>query len=505
MSASSLAATEAIEQPLSVIDWLGTQNEVPVALPAPKQAPDEPPITQSAKTPEISVQPLTERAARLIGLVPSNVTGLPNNIWAGSQNQTIVSLLTDLPDLTLPAAQALLYTVLLAEAEPPIDATDGGQSLTLARVTTLERYGALDPAISLIELDGVTQSTAHFDQWMRMSLLTGTEDRACDVLLAAPHLTEDYGARIFCAARARAWEDAALTLGSAQALKLMAPERLALLDRFLNPDVFEAAAPLPVPRTVDPLTFRLFESIGEPLSTVDLPRQYAVSDLRRLSGWKAQLDAAERLTRAGALPDNRLLGLYTERKAAASGGVWDRVAALQRFETALQSQSIDAVAKTLPVVWAGMQEARLEVAFASLFGPDLKELSIHGKAGEISRKITYLSPDYEAAAALPQTDSDSVLKFAKQIALGDLSGDAPNGIIPDAIYSAFLDAPPRTDLVQLVEQERLGEAVLSLLSLLHQGAGGKSRALTDALSTLRALGLEDTARRAALQILLLER
>ena len=39
---------------------------------------------------------------------------------------------------------------------------------------------------------------------------------------------------------------------------------------------------------------------------------------------------------------------------------------------------------------------------------------------------------------------------------------------------------------------------------MDDGAAGDLRALTEALATLRAVGLEDTARRAALQIALLD-
>ena len=55
-----------------------------------------------------------------------------------------------------------------------------------------------------------------------------------------------------------------------------------------------------------PLLFRLHEAIGEPLPTGNLPRSYAVADLRDLAGWKPQLEAAERLAVTGALPANRL-------------------------------------------------------------------------------------------------------------------------------------------------------------------------------------------------------
>lgn len=486
------------EQPLSVIDWLGTQAETLVALPAPDAKPDEPPVAQSALAPAVQVQPLGQGSLRKIGLVPSAITGLPADLWSGSDGARLDALFDALPDLTLPAAQSLLYTLLLAEAGAPAGDARAGDQLALTRVATLQRYGALDPALSLLEQAGTTTSAAHFDLWMQINLLNGTEDRACDLLRAQPHLSQDFGIQIFCAARAGAWDNAALTFGSAQALNLMPPERLALFDRFLHPEDFEDAPPLPPLRNMDPLSFRMLEALGEPVPSSTLSRAYAVADLRNLAGWKAQLEAAERLTRAGALPDNRLLGLYTERKAAASGGVWDRVAALQQFETALTSGSADAIAKTLPAVWSAMQNAGLEVSFAGLFAQALEGVPLEGRAQRVATEVGLLSPRYEIAAR-----SAASPDFASALALGEVPESRPDDAIQGAIFDAFQDAPARADLVAMVAQSRLGEAILHLLPLLHDGAQGKTRALTDALATLRALGLEDTARRAALQMLLI--
>ena len=49
-----------------------------------------------------------------------------------------------------------------------------------------------------------------------------------------------------------------------------------------------------MPGAPDPLTFRLFETIGERLPTAALPRAFAHADLRDVAGWKAQIEAAER-------------------------------------------------------------------------------------------------------------------------------------------------------------------------------------------------------------------
>jgi hypothetical protein len=494
--AGTALAQDEVETPLSAIDWLSTQG---VSPPGVVRTQPEPETATSALVPDVSVKPLQDDAQRLIGLVPPSVTGLPQDLWIGSDAERVISKIREMPELRLPAAQSLFYTVLLAEAEAPQGDPEAGEALALTRVGALMRAGALDPALALMEQIGVTQSPAHFDLWMEISLLAGTEDRACVVLRAAPHLTKDYGVRILCAMRDGRWEDAALTLSAAEGIGLMPEWRLALLAHFVSPETSETGGPPPAPRDIDPLSFRLFEAIGEPLPTRNLPRAYAVADLRDIAGWKAQLEAAERLTRAGALPDNHLLGLYTERKAAASGGVWDRVRALQNVDTALSSGSAEAVAKTLPEAWESMREAELEQAFAGMFAERLADVELSGRAGEIARHMGLLSANYEQVAQRAE-----VKDLPVRVALGDTSGQPSAQTRRQAIEAAFADAAPHPGLLSAVQEGRLGETILDLTRMLQEGAEGDMVALRDALATLRAIGLEDTARRVALQLLILE-
>ena len=496
--------------PLSVIDWLDQPQETqtPVALPSRPAATriDEPPVTADGTAPNVTVRSLDGTAPRDVGLVPEAVTGLPRDVWERSTPDDLLRLLENLPDLQLPAANALLYKLLLAEAGPPQGGPQGLDRLSLARVHKLMTLGALDPALSLIEQAGSTATPAYFDLWMQISLLTGDEDAACGALSRAPHLSTDYGNRIFCLARTGDWETASVTLNSATALGLIDRDKLRLLDHFLNPDLFEDAPPPRAPRQMDPLSFRLFETIGEPLPTGPLPRAYAVADLRDVAGWKSQLEAAERLTRAGALPENRLLGLYTDRKPAASGGIWDRVAALQRFETALGSGSAQAVAKTLPPVWAAMQEAELEVAFAGLFAETLEGITLSGRSEVIQFQVGLLSPFYERAAESVPPQMDTLEgDLLSSVALGRAPARAPDAPLAAAVFEAFVTPMPIDGLPETARDKKLGEAILGALDLLAEGAAGDPNALRDALTTLRALGLEDTARRAALQVLLLDR
>lgn len=486
------------DQPLSVIDWVRQNPDQPaitsVAMPA-----GEPPVADSGLVPTVDVTRLSREAARIIGLVPAEVTGLPTDLWHNSDPETISVRVSELPDFRLPAAQALLFTALLTEAQGPGNDSGEEDLFTLARVAALQRFGALDPALALIEQADVTRDKAHFAAYMDLALLTGEEWTACRILSAQPHLSPGIGHRIFCAARQGDWATAALLFDTSRALSVISREETALLDRFLHPEYFDGLAPLRPPAQITPLMFRLHETIGEPLPTRFLPRAYAVADLSDLVGWKAQLEAAERLAKTGALPDNRLIGLYTERLPAASGGIWDRVEAIQQFDTALNTRSEEAVSKTLPGAWAAMQAAELETAFAGLFHERLERITLTGSAAEIAQTLTLLSNDFQTV----EKSADTPLLTA--IAAGDPTGLSSRDPFEQAVIDGFKPDAARDAYVALAKQGKFGEAILRTLVLLEEGADGDAGALSEALGTLRELGFEDTVRRASLQILLLDR
>lgn len=493
-------AAAAQDQPLSVIDWVKRNPDHPAITSALPQRTFEPPVSPGALAPEVTVSPLNQQARRIIGLVPASVTGLPEGLWSGSMAETLKVQLDELADFRLPAAQALLFTVLLTEAEGPGADVEGEDLMTLARVDALMRFGAPDPAMALLEQADVTRDVAHFSAYMNVALLTGAEDRACAILAANPHLAPSLGHRTFCAARQGDWPTAALLFDTGRSLDALPDAEAAALERFLHPEAYEGAAPLPRPDRITPLLFRLHEAIGEPMPTGPLPRAYAVADLRDLAGWKPQLEAAERLAVTGVLPANRLLGLYTARQPAASGGVWDRARAVQRFETALRTRSTDAIAKSLPPAWGAMQAAGLELIFSDLFAEALMRYPLTGKPAEIAQSMGLLSASYAQVAS--QT---GVPAFLAGVAAGQVEGLTAGDPISAAILAGFDVQNARRDLTEMSRNGRMGEALLRALTLLDDGAAGDPLALTQALATLRALGLEDTVRRAALQTLLLER
>ena len=486
------------QQPLSAIDWLDT---APDLLPGTVLL--EPPVTETGLQPEVLVTPL-EALSPPLGLVDGSATGLPVDLWLQSDPVRLAESIARVAVNSSPSMQRLLFTLLLTEARAPVSPAVP-DTLLHARLDRLMQLGAADPAQSLVQLAGPTDTPERFERWFDATLLTGDEDRGCTALIAQPHLSQDYAAQIFCKARRGDWASAALMLEAAHVLEVLPPETLDLLDRFLSPELFEGAEYLPQPKDPDPLTFRLFEAIGERLPTASLPRAFANADLRDVAGWKAQIEAAERLTRIGALTPNHLLGLYTERSPAASGAVWDRVAAVQRFETALETGSAEAISKTLPKVWEQMQTVGLEVPFAELFAERLMPVALPDTSAENLRwRILLLSDLYEEAARTVPNGSEEN-DFLAALAAGTPERAQSPSPMADAIAEGFVwSAPVPLEIRTMLDAHQLGEAILAGMQVFAHGARGNLVDLTAAIAVFRHVGLEDTARRAALQLLILE-
>ena len=408
VGATTATAQSREDDPLSAIDWLSQSVEQPeivaiappqVRAPEPRlgtqatRVPDanEAPVAQSATSPQVSVQPLGGPAPRTLGVLPATVTGFSPDLWAQSETDVVATLLRAQQIDTLPAIQALIISLALTEARPPVD--DANDTFFLARVDTLLDFGALEQAQALLEA-AVPDTARLYQRWFDVSLLTGTEDRACRSLQRKPDVAPTPSTRVFCLARSGDWSAAALTLNTSRALGDIDEDTGALLSRFLDPELYEGEPDLSPPAPMTPLTFRMFEAIGDPINTRTLPRAFAHADLRATAGWKAQLEAAERLSRAGALPQNTLIGLYTNRVAAASGGVWERARAVAGLERALERGE---TGPALTRLWDEAVSVGVAVPLANYFAERL--LNVASEPSDALRfRFLLLSGLYEQAA-----------------------------------------------------------------------------------------------------------
>ncbi len=492
--------------PLSAIDWLSQSVAAQATAGSGNgtTAVDEPPVAEAggALPASVSTSSLDGPSPDGVGLIAPAVSGLPRDLWGAGLTREIAERLVSHPDEDLPALRQLFLTLLLAEVAAPVDAGGKGELLQV-RIDKLLALGALEQAAALIDAAGATTPEL-FRRAFDVALLTGAEDRACAWMANEPHLAPTVPARIFCLARSGDWDTAALTIRTSTALGQITADQEALLSRFLDPDLYEGEPVPAAPDPVTPLDWMIYAAIGEPLPTEGLPIAFAYAELGPRSGWKARIEAAERLTRAGTIPPNVILGLYTEHDPAASGGVWDRVAAFQAFEAAITAGDVARVSATLPAVWARMQEVELEVPFATLFSKTLIDLPLEGEAAAIAFRIGLLSPYAETVAkrSRPGSADDA---FLAAIAMGKAAEALPPDSLARAISAAFRTPAASTEGQGLLDGKRKGEAIIAAIDSIGRGVQGDLRGVTEGLSLLRLAGLESVARRTALELMILER
>ncbi|MEM0945915.1 MAG: hypothetical protein AAGK37_00805 [Pseudomonadota bacterium] len=489
-----LLATPALaEAPLSAIDWLSDSVAAPGdASPAPL-----PSTTGDAATVAITVTSLDNPDGEAAGLLTSEETGLPKDLWGLATADDAARRIESVPRDLSPALTDLLTVVLLAETDGPGGGGDG-DVLFLARVDRLLEMGALDHALELLELAGI-DTPDRFRRYFDVALLKGREQAACDVLRLSPGIAPTYPARVFCLARAGDWNAAAVTLETANTLGILSPEEDLLLARFLDPDILDD--PDVALETPTPLTFRLREAIGEPLPTTALPLAFAWADLRDTRGWKAQIEAAERLARSGALSADGLFDLYLRQRPSASGGVWARAAAAQALDAAIRTGDAAVVADVLAEAWDAFAPAGLEYTLARQYGSALAGLALDGRAAQIALTLGLLSPEQIGLPFATRSDDPRtrfLLAVARDVPETAVAPDSLSAAVREGLLSETVPAA----LSQALQERRSGEAILRAITLFSEGASGDLDGVAQAIATLRALGLEEQAQRAAIELLL---
>ena len=477
---SSLAA----QTPLSAIDWLSKENSK-----FQKSLIDEK-NTETENTNDIKVSTLASNEYQAIGLLPIYVTGIPTTIWRSSSFDDLVYSFKTMPIFKYSPIQELVYSLLLAEARPPLNEPKRYAFLE-ARLNTLLNYGAVDPAIALIERASPLPERM-IPLLFDISLLSSNNFPICDPIFQNTKNRELQAELIYCYARKGDWLTAHLILKTGEVLEDLNVREVSLLDRYLEVDFnVDLNALLPPPELITPLEYRLYEAIGEPIPAEYLPIQYSQSDLSGENGWRAQVVAAERLSLTGAIPENQILGVYTSNNPGVSGGMWERVKVVQDLDFALEHE--EDFEHYFQNAWRVFKKTDQITVFAKLFGLRVFEKNLSVKSREIAANLLLLTNNFRLTKGYWNS---SDIRFG--LTTGDFSQVKASNEIEKIILKVFTEPSIPFLVEQKLNQGKLGEVILNALLQFETGIDGNLKDFSESLSTLNLIGLDNTARRAAL-------
>ena len=477
---SSLAA----QTPLSAIDWLSKENSK-----FQKSLIDEK-NTETENTNDIKVSTLASNEYQAIGLLPIYVTGIPTTIWRNSSFDDLVYSFKTMPIFKYSPIQELVYSLLLAEARPPLNEPKRYAFLE-ARLNTLLNYGAVDPAIALIERASPLPERM-IPLLFDISLLSSNNFPICDPIFQNTKNRDLQAELIYCYARKGDWLTAHLILKTGEVLEDLNVREVSLLDRYLEVDFnVDLNALLPPPELITPLEYRLYEAIGEPIPAEYLPIQYSQSDLSGENGWRAQVIAAERLSLTGAIPENQILGVYTSNNPGVSGGMWERVKVVQDLDFALEHE--EDFEHYFQNAWRVFKKTDQITVFAKLFGLRVFEKNLSVKSREIAANLLLLTNNFRLTKGYWNS---SDIRFG--LTTGDFSQVKASNEIEKIILKVFTEPSIPFLVEQKLNQGKLGEVILNALLQFETGIDGNLKDFSESLSTLNLIGLDNTARRAAL-------
>ncbi len=502
-----LAQGAQAQAPQSAIDWLSE------SLLQPPNFVITPPgrTGQPFQPTSISAMPLEMISRDAAGLLPPEVTGFPRAIWGDTPPQIAEQQLRSVKHSTVPEVMALYKQVLLAQSNPPLDASPEG-TLLLTRIDLLFAMGALDEAETLILLAGISEPEI-FRRWFNVTLIGQRTNAPCEALSARPSLSDDIATRVICLARSGDWNAAAITVSLAESLGQIAVDDADLLVRFLDPEMFADLPDVGNPDPLDPITFTLRESLALPRPDTPLPLPYLNTDLSLRTPARQRIVAAERLVRSSAIPPGLLFAAYRGARAASSGGAWGRAEHVQALDTALISEDGERLAQAISTAMIAFSDAGLLYAFAFEYADTLAHFPPDEDTGQIAPRIRrlLLIADRPMAqwATLGRADPPLV-QFATRLASREaVQGISPySDALPESIHLAFANlTPTRQEIPELmakIDSGNFAEVLLRALALLAGGRDADPQALHEGLFLLRKLGLEDAARRIAIQLLLIE-
>lgn len=450
---------------------------------------------------EIESEPILGINIDAVGLIPSGVSGFPNNLWGSSRLNVIQNKISNIQDSLVPAALELFYVLLLAEANPTWDSSGEGE-LFLARVDKLIELGALEQANELMDRSGGKGKELDIRRF-DIALLTNTEHIPCSGIKNKTIEVPSYTHQIYCFVRLGEWKNAELVFEAAKTIGDFTSQEEQIVTIFLFPELALSIANQEFVQ-LTPLLFRMLKDSGFYFYHHDIKPSLAFHLKDSSPEWKSRIESLEKLVRSNSQPFESLLVAYTESKPSSADGVWERVRLIQALEKAIVMQDTINIKELFLNGYFLMEQEGLSVKYIEYFIPRIiPHIVEFGRIapGHYSPAILFPFPLEDLEIISPSNREEN---FLFSLRSGNLENAIPSTPLQQGIISGLTETDLEDDLVVMANQGKFGEAVLEILAILQNVNQTSPNEIRRALAGLTVLGLEQIAREISIQILVIE-
>jgi|GEM_PF-3154724 len=472
------------------------------------------------------------------GLTGAEALGLDDNMWGGTPGARAIALIDAAEPTTFYSVNRLLRRVLVAGATPP----EGSEGLLASRARALIRFGAAEEASSLAGAAGRDPAPDLRRAGAEASLIVGRDEVLCerDVLGAdtpppAADNTDTFWASLRAYCLARSGDPlAAVAVNAMVELGSVTPTDAPLLEALVDETLIDYV-PVPHATMLNPLRIAMLRSLGRAnrpsIESAPLPMIAGLFALES-TGADGALVAAERLEAVGAIDTLVLREMYISFADEVDGPLGERAKAVRDAEKTPEARQIGdtliAAARSgrnggfaqMARVLAPMAKdvpAR-EAGSLDSIGYALRDAMLLGdfttEAGAWSRARDTRTPEEEADIAAVMAVADTSWSAQWQRSYGDTlrqrtrTGDEHARRALGSLAGlgiALRPALPDEGYLKAAREGKVAETILSIADALGTDTPPTARTLDTMIRALGEIGLEEEARRIAIEAMITAR
>ena len=440
-------------------------------------------------------------AIKLDDLVEQNIK-LPYYYWSWSDIEDISKKINDISLNSNHLIRNLFTAVLISEM--PVDLNSKKErDLYLIRLNKLIEIGKFKEAQLFINVNDPTLKISSDPQFI-INIIRGNDTLACAQYKNAKSITSSLKKKLYCLTYENKMKQAKIIFETAAILNLTNEYETEILKILLSN---QQETPIFIQKenhSLSALDYVILAKKKAINDNIRIPTTFLSYDFNQSINPHKKLMAGEKLAKNGTISAKQLFQLYKTGIIDKNYGVGlkERILVIRSLEKSISSNDLVQIKSLLLKGFSDFEEIGLSNQFCEYYKDHILKQQDLGWKTPISIKMNLLTGDYSKITNKILINSNFI--SAQSIAKNDYSNLGNISPFEENIISAIRDPIYNEENIILIEQGRIGEVILSSISLLAIKTGNINTNINNGLRGLMQTGLEKTAKLIAIQYILMD-
>ena len=440
-------------------------------------------------------------AIKLDDLVEPDVK-LPYYYWSWSDVEDISKKIKGISLDANPLIINLFTAVLISEMPVNLGSIKE-RDLYLIRLNKLIELGKFREAQLFININDPTLEISSEPQFI-IHIIRGNDNLACAQYRITESITPNLKKKLYCLTYEKKMQQAKVIFETASVLNFINSYEAEILKTLLsykqqNPIIFKKES-----HNLSALDYVILAKKEVLNGNIFIPTTFLAYDFNQSIDPSKKLIVGEKLAKIDNISSTQLFQLYknSEIHQNYKEGLKKRILAIRSLEKSINSNDPILIKKLLTEGFIEFNNFGLAKQFCENYKDNILKQQNLGWKTPVAIKMTLLTGNYSEIKNKISVNSNFI--SAQSIAKNDFSKLRDISAFEESLIGAIRDPIYKEENVILIEQGRIGEVILSSISLLTKKTGDINTNIKEGLRGLMQAGLEKTAKLIAIQYILMD-